>query len=58
MTKKTIIIGKVWYSKTKDSKKADYKIMGDKNSPAGTLKEWKKWAKGKIKLKVSKQKWQ
>ncbi len=57
MAKKTITIGKVWYSKTKDPKKTDYKIMGDRNSPAGTLSEWKKWAKGKVKLKISKQKW-
>lgn len=57
MTKKIIIIGKVYYSKTKDPRKVDYKIMGDKNSPAGTISEWKKWAGNKVRIKVSKRIW-
>lgn len=57
-SKPTIVIGKVWYSKTKDKSKVDYKIIGMKNSPAGTLKEWRDYArKKKIKLKVSKRLW-
>ncbi len=56
MKKPTITIARVWYDKNskKLAKYMDYKIVGNKNSPAGTLKEWRKWAKGKVILKVNK----
>jgi len=52
MSKITVTIGKVYYGKK------DYKELGYNFSPAGTLPDWKKWAKGlQVKLKVSKKKW-
>ena len=55
----TIILGKVWYNKK------DYKILNQPKgfahpsmSPAGTLKDWKEWAKDNgYKIKISKKVW-
>lgn len=53
MKKPVITIARVWYGK--EYRKREYKIVGNKNSPAGTLKEWKKWAKKKkVLLKINK----
>lgn len=38
--------------------KKDYKIKGLRNSPAGTLKDWKRWAdENKFKIKIEKGFW-
>jgi hypothetical protein len=51
--RQVITIQRVWYGKD------DYKIKDLKSSPAGTIKEWKSYArKHKLRLKVDKRIWQ
>lgn len=59
-TRPIVTIARVWYyTRVKGKKvpisKCDYKVVGVPTSPAGTLSEWRIWArKKKVTLKVLK----